>query len=259
MIEIVKKLTSISLEEMNSIKLLDRHDIKFIFSKDKLNDLLIGLEPYYQILEIDGKRKFSYESLYFDTYDFLFYRQHHNGKQNRYKMRYREYIDSGLVFLEIKFKSNKGKTFKSRIKMDKILTSLEGEGLAFAKKKITDNLKIDVKDIQSTVWTNFSRITLVSLEGGERLTIDLDLWFKDESSKKEIRDVDKIVIAELKKERSAVKSPYIRVAKDLGIMPSSFSKYCTATMLLFENLKRNKFKSRLKNINKIIHGGDCVI
>ena len=33
---------------------------------------------------------------------------------NRHKIRFREYVDSGLVFLEVKCKNNKGKTIKKR-------------------------------------------------------------------------------------------------------------------------------------------------
>ena len=67
------------------------------------------------ILQIDGKRKHDYKSLYFDTEDRKFYNDHHNQRVNRYKVRYREYVDSGLVFLEIKCKNNKGKTIKKRL------------------------------------------------------------------------------------------------------------------------------------------------
>ena len=41
---------------------------------------------------------------------------HQNKKLNRYKIRQREYLISDISFFEIKFKSNKGRTIKKRIK-----------------------------------------------------------------------------------------------------------------------------------------------
>ena len=96
---LVSSLLPLSLEELDKVKLLNRVDSKFIFHIRALNDILKEVSEYYHILEIDQKRIFKYESLYFDTPDFLLYRHHHNGKPNRVKVRYRKYLDSGEVFL----------------------------------------------------------------------------------------------------------------------------------------------------------------
>ena len=42
------------------------------------------------------------------------FHNHHNGKLNRYKIRFRDYINTKNSFLEVKFKTNKGETIKSR-------------------------------------------------------------------------------------------------------------------------------------------------
>ena len=62
----------------------------------------------------DGKLIHDYKSLYYDTEDWKFYLDHHNGRVNRNKIRFREYVGSKLTFLEIKLKNNKGKTIKKR-------------------------------------------------------------------------------------------------------------------------------------------------
>ena len=85
---------------MDGVKLLSRSDTKFAFSVSILKDLMDRLNPFYNVLEIDGKRKHDYKSLYFDTENRKFYNDHHNQRVNRHKVRYREYVDSGLVFLE---------------------------------------------------------------------------------------------------------------------------------------------------------------
>ena len=95
---------------MDQVTLLNRIDTKFVFEQGLLEKVLQEIKPHYRVLDIDGVRLNSYRSIYFDTEDFKFYYEHHNGKKNRSKVRYREYIDSGLCFLEVKKKNNKGKT-----------------------------------------------------------------------------------------------------------------------------------------------------
>ena len=97
----------ISLKEMDRVKLMNRKDTKFIFNEEKLPELLEALKDNYNILEISNKRESLYKTMYFDTDDFKFYTQHHNGKLNRHKVRYRQYADVDTTYLEVKFKSNK--------------------------------------------------------------------------------------------------------------------------------------------------------
>ena len=66
----------ISLSEMDGVKLMNRSDTKFTFRADKLPSLFENLIPFYNVLEIDGKRIHSYKSLYFDTNDRKFYKDH---------------------------------------------------------------------------------------------------------------------------------------------------------------------------------------
>ena len=110
---------------MDSVKLMNRIDTKFVFEIELLKKALQEIKEYYYILEIKGLRMSAYRSLYFDTDEFKFYYEHHNGKTNRNKVRYREYLESGLCFLEVKHKNNKGKTIKKRIKVDKISQQIE--------------------------------------------------------------------------------------------------------------------------------------
>ena len=87
---------------------MKRTDTKFVVSKKMLPVLLETLKEKYRVLEIDNNRVMTYNSLYFDTKDQKFYREHHNGKINRLKVRMRKYVESELFFLEIKQKDHKG-------------------------------------------------------------------------------------------------------------------------------------------------------
>ena len=159
---------------MDAVKLMNRTDTKFVFPLKTLIKILPKLVEHYRILEINGVRLNAYRSLYFDTEDFQFYHQHHNGKTNRNKVRYREYIDSGLSFLEVKRKNNKGKTIKKRIKVKEITKSLDGSNLDFVNKVIGPEIPLKPQH-----WNKFSRITFVHKRRKERLTIDVNFRFED--------------------------------------------------------------------------------
>ena len=116
------RFAPISLAEMGHAALLKRADTKFVMSTQQLCHVLAGLSAHYRILDIDGMRLHHYLTLYFDTADFALYRRHHNGALNRYKVRYRKYVDSDLCFLEVKLKDNKRQTVKSRMRTPDIAT-----------------------------------------------------------------------------------------------------------------------------------------
>jgi hypothetical protein len=86
---VLSSFQPISLEEMDSVKLMNRTDTKYIFNKSKLPSILESLKNDYRCFFINGTRLSTYKTLYFDTEDFLLYRHHHNGILNRYKLRHR--------------------------------------------------------------------------------------------------------------------------------------------------------------------------
>ena len=108
----------IQLEEMEKVKLMNRTDRKYWFHFDFLPELLQTIKHDYYILNIDGKNQLPYTTTYYDTTKNKMYASHHNGKLNRFKIRRRSYVASRISFLEIKFKSNKGRTIKKRIPAD---------------------------------------------------------------------------------------------------------------------------------------------
>ena len=240
----ISKFDPISLSEMDEVKLMKRTDTKFVFPLSTLHKILPKLEQHYRVLEIKGTRLNAYRSLYFDTEDFQFYQQHHNGKTNRNKVRFREYIDSGLSFLEVKRKNNKGKTVKKRIKVDQIPTELEGSNKGFVDKLVDGGL-----DLKAQHWNKFTRITFVHKTKKERLTIDVNLRFEDTDSQK--TDLGEMVIAEVKQAKRNLASNFIRIIKKERIHPFRISKYCMATAKLFPSLKRNNFKRKFLHLDKL--------
>ena len=228
---------------MDNVKLMDRTDTKFAFNILNLADILEKLPEFYRIMEIDGERLHDYKSLYFDTDNRKFYIEHHNKRVNRNKIRFREYSGSGLTFLEIKLKNNKGKTIKKRIKVDSISEKITEKQQQYINKIIGYPIKVSAKQ-----WINFSRVTFVHKTKKERLTMDVNLTFNHNEHKGDLKN---IVIAEVKQERMSRSSDFMKIVKEMRILPFRLSKYCMSSLQLWPQLKQNRFKKKQLFINKL--------
>ena len=244
--DILNQMSPISLTEMDEVKLLDRTDTKYVININSLPQIFNEIRDDYYILTIDNIRLFSYESLYFDTTDLNMFKSHHNGKLNRYKIRQREYVDSKLNFLEIKFKTNKGRTIKERIINEEFSKSLSAE----AKDFILENTPFKPENLKEQIYTNFKRVTLVNKEKTERATVDIDITFKDKENKDSLPYIS---IIEVKQSRYNKHSKLLDTLKSNKILPSSFSKYCIGTVLLNSKIKSNRFKPKILKIKKLKH------
>lgn len=240
--EILKEFLPITLKEMDSVKLMNRTDTKFIFTINQFETIMNEVKDSYRILEIEGKRLCRYETLYYDTSTFDLYNEHHSGKLNRYKIRHRTYVDSNTGFLEVKFKNNKGRTIKTRISQRDVPFAWEGDSEIFLNKTLPFKPEI----LEPVLWINYNRYTFVNKNGAERLTIDLNLEFvKDSHTQK----LDKLVIAEVKQEKRK-HSVFMTAMKKYHIREGSISKYCMGVALTCTGIKRNNFKSKLHTIKQ---------
>lgn len=244
--KILEKFEPITLKEMDSVKLMNRSDTKYIFRAEMLGVFLEQLTEEFFVLDVNGIRQNKYETLYYDTVDFKFFNDHQRGKANRNKVRHRLYVDSGLHFFEIKNKNNKGRTIKERIKLKQIEYKIEGKSEDFLFEKT----HISGKELQPKLWGNYTRITLVNKHLPERLTIDTNLFFK--FGDKEV-SLPEIVIAELKQDKSS-KSFFAQLMNKYRIKQASISKYCYGVIFLYEHIKLNNFKPNLIILNKIRYG-----
>lgn len=242
---LVNEFKPISLKDMDSVSLMDRTDTKFMFHIHRLPEILEALKNEYQILEIDGKRNFAYRSLYYDTDKLTFYNKHHAGFADRYKVRYREYVETGDVFFEIKHRSNKGRTQKKRIHLDELALSLDETTQNFLSEK-THGIELNIKP---QLWINFNRITLVNTQQPERVTLDTHLSFEINGK---VTGFENLVIAESKVDR-ATPSAFVRCMKNMHIRKGSVSKYCLGIIHMFPEVKSNRFKTKIHKLNKVIN------
>jgi len=248
LIDILNDFTPISLQEMDRVELQNRTDTKFVFNQTLLPQILEKIKADYAILEINGIKQNNYRTLYYDTNDYFNYNQHQNGKLNRFKVRFRNYVESKLSFLEVKFKSNRGRTIKFREEVEQIETQLSNNSLHFIKL----NAKYKNQHLYPKLWNNFTRITLVNKKINERVTIDLNLAFTRFENEKNIA-LNNLAIVEVKKDKANGNgsSPFIKTLKKHYIHSSNVSKYCIGTALLVKEVKANNFKSKILNLKKI--------
>jgi hypothetical protein len=251
--EILKKFDPVGLQEMDSVRLMNRTDTKYVFSVQKLPELLEKTIGKYHILKIDNQCDFIYKTTYFDTSDFLFYNQQIKGKLKRFKVRYRIYEASGISFLEVKCKTNKNHTIKYRIR-----NNLKGDYFdSQAIKFLQDLIPIDSSGLKPVLNTRFIRLTLVGLETLERITIDYNLSFSNEAGNKV--ELPFLAIAELKRTGFSIRSPFCQVIKELKIRETGFSKYCIGNSLLYDLPKKNILKPKLLLMNKIENEFNCFV
>ena len=135
------------------------------------------------------------------------------------------------------------KTWFKRTKVKSIPEVLTDKQQNYITKTIGFPLELSPKQ-----WIIFSRITFVHKTQKERMTMDINLTFKN---KKESGDLKNIIIAEVKQERMSRSSDFMRIVKEMSILPMRLSKYCISTLSLNPNLKGNSFKEKLLFINKL--------
>ena len=109
---LLERFDPISLDRLDSVKLMNRVDTKYVVTPKQLEAVLERSSLTHCVLEIGGRRQMPYDSVYFDTADSEMYIRHHDRRLVRRKVRTRMYVDSGDTFLEIKLKNNHGRTKK---------------------------------------------------------------------------------------------------------------------------------------------------
>jgi len=242
---IISSFAPITLAEMKSVKLMNRTDTKFVTTLPKLEQLLLMAEADYYAQVIDGERNMLYDTTYFDTRQFGMYQEHQTGHTNRQKIRFRTYVSSNLQFMEIKTKNNHGRTKKKRIEVSDMDLHDEAKRLF-----IDEHLHYSVDELIPHMHNYFRRITLVNHAKTERLTIDTALEFNNVVTDKH-REMGDLVIIELKRD-GLVFSPVLAMLRQLRIHPHGFSKYCMGAAMTNEELPVNRFKPKLRDVERIL-------
>jgi len=236
----------ISLTDLMDYKLLSRIDTKYICNIQQLPAIISSISNDFKIQTSGSERIFGYESLYFDTPQMKSYFDHHQGKRIRYKIRFRKYLDTGDVFLEVKRKKNFNRTDKKRKEFE-FATTLESNHLQF----IDEYIDLPEKGLNPSIWTYFDRITLAGKNHLERVTIDTNIQFKNNDKSITLPG---LIVIETKREKERETSPFSKVLHDAHIKPYGFSKYIMGNIVLNPRIKHNRFITKISTVKQICYG-----
>lgn len=247
----LRQMPSIRLEEMDSVKLMNRIDTKYLTNEEVLLRVLADARASgYRVLETEGQKISPYDSLYYDTPDLRMFLDHHNRRLFRQKVRTRVYVSSGDAYLEIKRKNNKGRTKKKR---RPIALSLFGDFRRDpeAADYLARHSDYEAADLLPQLETRFRRITLVNANLTERLTIDTELMFVNRVTGLEA-SLPGAVVIELKQDGRS-RSQMKPILLHHRIKSFRVSKYCIGTTLTNPGIKSNRFKLKIRRIEKTTH------
>jgi len=249
LLPVLKSFVTTSFDDSKTGKLMDRFDTKFVFPLSVLPSILQEATAHYKLVTDSGFQLFGYQTQYYDTDNFDMYRDHHNGKLNRLKIRRREYLNSDKVFFEIKLFTNKGKTQKKRFETDNRHVALSKEEGKFVKKLTT----FKPKSLSPTLNNRYQRIILIGNNGLQKVTFDvgMDNLFRGSNCK-----LSNLVIAEIKQPDNSHAPAIQNILKNYRILPKNFSKYCIGMSFLNPELKSNNFKSTISLIKTITNEYD---
>lgn len=249
---ILNQMAPIGLDDMKTVRLMNRVDQKYMASSYQLEEILGRIADGYYVQHIDGNYLAPYRTLYFDTDGLAMYTMHHNKKLNRQKLRVRCYRSTDTTFFEIKNKDNKKKTRKVRIPVDHNMFNHVFE-IDEVSRFVNENTPYPIASLHECVENTFERITLVDKGMSERVTIDRGITFHNRATGID-GDISKLLVIEVKHEVGAPMSDIERALHDLHILPRRMSKYCIGTALTDPSAKKNRFKPKLLYIDKVING-----
>ena len=219
-------LPAIDLETLDrTAALRTRFDRKYVVASDSINALVAALGPDLRALEIGGERVFTYRNLYYDSAGLDSYRAHVQGRRRRFKVRLREYVETGRSFLEVKLRGARGQTVKRRLEIAHADTA-DAETVS---QFVDEVLRVQygqtlTGSLEPALAIEYRRLTLVAPAAGERITADFALTYERPTGGR-ARLQDDRVIVETKTPRQAL-GPADRELHRLGARPlRPLSKY----------------------------------
>ncbi len=237
----IGQLAPISLEHLNDgAARLRRVDRKYLVAPADVTSMIDALDGRLRVLEIADSRQFEYRSLYFDD-DMSCYHDALRGHRRRFKVRQRMYVHSGERHLEVKLRTTRGETAKVRIPMSAPFGSLLDDAeQAFVQQHIGDLGQ--AHRLRPSVFTDYSRITLLDVDTLSRVTIDQELrGGRFDGAQRSLSDV---LIVETKSARAASAADHALWQR--GRRPQRWSKFAVACALSDPTLPANRWNRVLR-------------
>lgn len=247
--ELLMAFSPIGLDRMDSIRLMNRIDTKYVTTLPVLDAILRkALASGYMMFTSDGVRIHPYDSIYFDTPELRMFMDHRNSRLVRQKVRTRIYSASELCFLEVKTKNNHSRTKKKRVAIPpEEFTDFRKDGQCTDFLANVSDYKAD--DLNPSVETSFSRITLVDKDLSERVTIDSDVCFRNMRNAR-TSGLGDVVIIELKRD-GRIRSTLQDILLSLRVKPMRISKYCMGVALTDSRCRPGRFLEKIRACEKL--------
>ena len=230
-------LPPISLADLQAeAAFLTRRDRKYLVPVDAVGTILEGLDPASRVLEIDGRRGFGYLTPYFDDGAYSAYLRAARRRPDRFKVRTRLYIDSGLCRLEVKVRDARGRTVKHRTEHDAASLEHLADGER-AWLSAFPQVAPYADRLRHCLTTRYQRTTLVLPDGTGRVTIDRDLVFALPSG--ESYALPRHLVVETK--GTGRPTAVDRLLWRHGFRPVAMSKFACGMSLLVAGLPANRW------------------
>jgi VTC domain len=233
--EVFAALEPVSLGALDERAALRRRvDSKYVVPREELAEVVEAAADAYEALEIDGHRAFDYESVYLDTPDLLCFRDHVDNRRPRFKIRTRMYYETEACFVEVKVKTADEETVKRQMPHDPSAHGgLNPEARRFLDESLDELTGSPAPEaLAPSLWTRYRRLTLASIEGGERVTTDLDVRLAAADDRATtLRDDLALVETKTEEGRGAVD----RLLAEGGHEPVTISKYRFGVGTLLED------------------------
>jgi hypothetical protein len=241
----------ISLRALNAkAEMLERLDNKYVVDAAVLRRAAAELARHFDILEIEGRRAFTYETCYFDDADWRSYFDHHQGRRQRAKVRVRKYVEAGLCFLEVKLKDKRGATIKKRLPYDpEKFGTLDETALNYVHTVYFDQYGQEFPtDLSRVIDMRYVRMTLVAKEGGERMTIDNEMCFFAPGSSHAVDD-NHFILETKSDNGNGIADTILRAMHQ---HPTKHcSKYCAGMAVLNQGTRHNRFLPALRKLGSV--------
>lgn len=241
-----QQFAPISLDEANTLANLQvREDNKYIIPMSMFREWLASLANSHYVMEINDQRLFTYDTCYFDTPSLKLFRNHLQVRRKRYKIRTRRYVESGIAFLEIKLKGNRGETIKQRVPHDPDHPGdIDATEAEFIEECLSDAYgQAAPMQLVPMIQTVYQRATLVARSGEERITCDVNLDFRGHGTPiAELRQ--DFVLVEIKTADGRGRSD--RELWRKGIRPLGGSKYCVGVAMTMEPDRGHAFRRQIR-------------
>ena len=222
-LELLSGLDGISLRALDErAALLRRVDSKYVVRRNTFAELLERLRGDHCVLEIDGRRAFSYTTTYFDTAQLRCFVDHIEDRLPRFKARSRVYEDSGECTFEVKLKRSEDETDKRQVDYDQaVRTRVTEQAMECVRNALAAAGLTAPGSLKPTLTTSFDRITLVARDGSQRMTCDLGATLRGPHG--ETAMPGELLLVETKSEDGD--GPADRELARLHVEPVSLSKY----------------------------------